>query len=292
MTGRTCCRCHQCSRKLRFGLRTELRRSGGRATEARCCLQSEAMSLPGWRDLPRIHALKRELWICTIRAGQESERFRWAGVLPVGGDGNCLFRSVAQGRGKRMRDAAKYAWQTSGAGESAVKHRRTLSLAEEDKRSKAIGTGSLFPSVFMRRAGQELRRLAVEELIKRREVRRFATRVCSVQMPAGHAWQDIGWIVEGDFDEYVARPRLPRSPGSYDDFSCAKTSEHLQDGSARHLGRRARAVDALPARAGNAAGGQGLSSSIDLRGRACNVAFLTRCSFRCIWWRMASSGTS
>ena len=61
----------------------------------------------------------------------------------------------------------------------------------------------------MRHAGQELRRLAVEELIKRREVRLFATRVCSVQMPAGHAWQDIGWIVEGDFDEYVARPRLP-----------------------------------------------------------------------------------
>ena len=66
----------------------------------------------------------------------------------------------------------------------------------------------------MHHVGQELRELAVEELIKRREVCRCATRVCSVQMPAGHAWQDIGWIVEGDFDEYVARPRLPRSPGS------------------------------------------------------------------------------
>ena len=138
----------------------------------------------------------------------------------------------------------------------------------------------------MRHAGQELRRLAVEELIKRREVRRCATPVCSVQMPAGHARQDIGWIVEGDFDEYVARPRLPRSPGSYDDFSCAKTVEHLQDGSARNLGRRARAPNAFAARPGDAAGGQGLSSSIDLRGRACSVAF------RCIWWRTGSSSTS
>ena len=131
-----------------------------------------------------------------------------------------------------MRDAAKCAWLTSGAGESAVKHRRTLSRAAENKRSEATGAGSMFFFFFsffslpylpcsctiMHHAGQELRELAVEELIKRREVRQCAISVCSalssVQMPAGHAWQDIGWIVEGDFDEYVARPRLLRSPGS------------------------------------------------------------------------------
>ena len=68
----------------------------------------------------------------------------------------------------------------------------------------------------MHHAGQELRELAVEELIKRREVRRCATRVCKCQL--GTLGQDIGWIVEGDFDEYVERPRLLRSPGSCDDF--------------------------------------------------------------------------
>ncbi|CAE7169899.1 OTU4, partial [Symbiodinium pilosum] len=89
--------------------------------------------------------------------------------------------------------------------ESAVKHRRTLSLAEEDKRSK------------------ELRRLAVEELIKRRE--------------------DIGWIVEGDFDEYVARMARPGTWGGEPEL--LMLSQHVlemplevylvEDGQFKHL---------------------------------------------------------
>ena len=54
-------------------------------------------------------------------------------------------------------------------------------------------------------AVQELRALVVAEFLKRREAALQGMRRWVLGLRGFVLWQEVGWIVEGDFDEYITR---------------------------------------------------------------------------------------
>ena len=54
-------------------------------------------------------------------------------------------------------------------------------------------------------AAQELRALVVAEFLKRREAALQGMRRWVLGLRGSMLWQEVGWIVEGDFDQYITR---------------------------------------------------------------------------------------
>ena len=54
-------------------------------------------------------------------------------------------------------------------------------------------------------AVQELRALVVAEFLKRKEATLQGMRRWVLGLRGSMLWQEVGWIVEGDFDQYITR---------------------------------------------------------------------------------------